>query len=147
MRAIVGGLLAIVILVTGCAAPGTSSPPQQAAAPAAAEPAGLQKVTVMGTNITFAQIATPVAKEAGMFDKYGLAVEVMFGPRSIAALMAGEVQFGAGVDDVVAANLSGADLAVIATMVPYVQHKYMTRPEIQTIADLKDKPVGVGKRG
>jgi ABC-type nitrate/sulfonate/bicarbonate transport system substrate-binding protein len=113
----------------------------------AAEPPSLQKVTAMGSNITFAQIALPIAKEAGLFEKHGLDAEVAFGQRGVPALIAGEIQFATGGDDVIAANLSGANLAIIATMVPYVQHKFMVRPEIQTAADLKDKPVGVSRRG
>lgn len=102
---------------------------------------------MIGSNVTYAQIAMPVAKEAGLFERYGLDAEVIFGQRGIPALIAGEVQFSTGTEDVVVANLSGANLAIIATMVPYVQHKFMVRPEIRTAADLKGKPVGIGKRG
>ncbi|HZS02642.1 MAG TPA: ABC transporter substrate-binding protein [Chloroflexota bacterium] len=158
------GALAGAALLTQCAGPvpagrgeaaspaGAAQSPAAGTAPAgpearAPEPPSLQKVTAMGSQITFAQMAMPVAKEAGLFEKYGLDAEVIFGQRGVPALIAGEVQFATGGDDVVVANLSGANLAIIATMVPYVQHKFMVRPEIQTAADLKDKPVGVSRRG
>ena len=161
-RRIVGALL-VACLLAGCAAPSPASraptpagnaapgepagsaPTQQQAPPA--EPPSLQKVTAMGSNITFAQIALPVAKEAGLFEKHGLDAEIAFGQRGVPALIAGEIQFATGGDDVIVANLNGANLAIIATMVPYVQHKFMVRPDIQTAADLKDKPVGVSRRG
>ncbi|HEY7066527.1 MAG TPA: ABC transporter substrate-binding protein [Chloroflexota bacterium] len=158
-RLIVGVLLTAALLAA-CASPtpaqrGTAASPANAepdrgaaTAPApAAEPPSLQKVTAMGSNITFAQIALPVAKEAGLFEKYGLDAEIAFGQRGVPALIAGEVQFATGGDDVIGANLNGANLAIIATMVPYVQHKFMARPEIQMVADLKGKPVGVSRRG
>src|SRR5262245_39506582 len=122
MRAVVILLLGLALPLASCAAPRATTPPQPAAADSAPAPPALQKIVAMGTNITFAQIAMPVAKETGLFEKHGLDAEIMFGPRSITALMAGEVQFGAGTDDAVVANLNGADLIVIATMIPYVQH-------------------------
>jgi NitT/TauT family transport system substrate-binding protein len=117
------------------------------ASPASLPPAPLQKLSIMGSNITYAQFAFPLAREAGLFERYGLDVDVTFGPRTVAALLSGDVQLATGAEDVIVANLGGSDTIIIAVMVPYIQHRVMVRPEIRTMADLRDKAVGVSKRG
>ncbi len=117
----------------------------QQAPPASSGPV---KLKVAYSSISYAQIAMPVAKETGIFDKNGLDVDFVFGPNGIPAMLSGEVQFSVGsTEEIILADLGGADLVTIATMVPYLQHKLMVRPEIKTVSDLKGKPVGITKRG
>ncbi|HZS02646.1 MAG TPA: ABC transporter substrate-binding protein [Chloroflexota bacterium] len=151
-----GALLALATaILAACAAPAAAPPAAPAPAPApspasaATAPApSPQQLNVAFTSISFAQLALPVAQEMGLFDQHGLAVELILGPNGMPALLAGEVQTVVGsTEDALLANLGGADVVIVAALVPYLQHKFMVRPEIQTMADLRDRPVGVSKRG
>ncbi len=142
--------LVLGLLLAGCASPQPNAPARDAGAAAerAPAPAAPQTLRVRGGAITFAQIALPVAREAGFFDKYGLDVEIGFGGRIVPSLIAGELDLITGsIDDVLVADLAGADLVIVATMVPYLQHKFMVRPEIRSMVDLRDKAVGIARRG
>jgi NitT/TauT family transport system substrate-binding protein len=137
-----GSMLALAgLLLAACG--GAAQP---AAAPASS--AAPAKLVMSYSSVSYAQIALPVALETGIFAKNGLEAEFIFGPNGVPALIAGEVQATVtSTEELVSADLAGADLVSIATMVPYLQHKLMVRPEIKTMADVKGKPVGVTKRG
>jgi NitT/TauT family transport system substrate-binding protein len=127
----------LVFLLAACGAP--------QAAPASSGPA---KIKLAYSSISYAQIALPVAKETGIFEKNGLDADFVFGPNGIPAMLSGEVQGSVGsTEELILADVGGADLTTIATMVPLLQHKLMVRPEIKTVADLKGRPVGITKRG
>ena len=141
------GLLVLGTSVLASCAPGRSTTAADTAgAPNAGVAAAPRKLNVSFSSISFAQLALPLAQEVGLFGKHGLDVELVLGPNGIPALIAGEVQIVvASVEDAVLANLGGVDLITTASLVPYLQHKFMVRPEIQTMADLRDRPVGVSK--
>ena len=108
----------------------------------------VQHLKIALSSASYAQIAAPVAQETGIFKKHGLDAEFVFGPNGAAALIAGEVQVSmTATEEIVAADESGAKLETVATFVPYLQHVIMARPEIKTVADLRNKPIGVTKRG
>jgi NitT/TauT family transport system substrate-binding protein len=48
---------------------------------------------------------------------------------------------------VIAANLAGADMAILAHTMPAVVHALMVRPDIKTPEDLKGKKIGVSSLG
>lgn len=144
------GVILVGFLGASCAPAQTRSGPASApsgdGAPAAAAPVVPLKIAF--SAMSFAQMALPVALDTGIFQKYGLDVELSFGPNGIPALIAGEVPVSVGsVEDVITADLSGADLIVVAAMVPYLGHKFLVRPEIQAPADLRGKVIGLSKRG
>ncbi|HEY7066525.1 MAG TPA: ABC transporter substrate-binding protein [Chloroflexota bacterium] len=140
-------LVVAAVVLAGCA-PAQAPPAQAPGATAVAPTASPRKLTVAFSSVSFAQLVLPVAAETGIFAQHGLAVELLLGSTGMPALIADEVQaFVGSTEDALLANLGGSDVVVVATLVPYLQHKFMVRPEIQTAADLKDKPVGVSRRG
>jgi NitT/TauT family transport system substrate-binding protein len=107
-----------VFLSVAC---GPASPSPVTPAPAAAPPAKpAATVTVKGAyaQASSVQGAVYVAREKGLFAKHGVNVELsqIGGTQQVAALLSGELQFGAlGANEVANADLRGADLVMIAT--------------------------------
>ena len=89
--------------------------------PEGAEPSAPHKIRVAFTSLSGSQAPPWIAREAGIFRKHGLEVEVIAMPSGVEgmnALIAGEVQFLqiAG-GTTVSAALGGADVIVIATTI------------------------------
>lgn len=92
-----------------------------------------------------------VTKEAGLFKKNGLDVNLIFipgGPTAAAAMLAGEVQSVAMAGPaVVTSNLAGSDLVMIAGIVNTFAFQIITVKGITTPQQLKGKRVGVNRFG
>ena len=92
-----------------------------------------------------------IAKEARLFEKNGLDVEIIRiggGSRVIQAMLAGEIRVAhASSPGVVEANLAGADLVVIGSTVNVATFRMMTSPNIKTFADLKGKKIAISRFG
>lgn len=93
-----------------------------------------------------------VAADQGLFEKYGLDVQIVHGRGAspIQALAGGTVELGhfAGAS-VIQANLSGSDLVFVAAQTNYVVLSIWTRKDspIRTVADLAGKNIGVSAPG
>ncbi len=92
-----------------------------------------------------------VARDRGIFSRYGIDVQLLYiGGGSVVtqALLSGDVQFvRLGANAVVQASLRGAELKMIANTINRLVFSLMTRPEIKSSADLKGKKVGVTRLG
>jgi NitT/TauT family transport system substrate-binding protein len=92
-----------------------------------------------------------ITKDAGIFRKNGLDVNLIFipgGPTAAAAMLAGEVQAAAMAGPaVVASNLGGTDLVMIAGMVNTFAFQIITVKNITSAQQLKGKKVGVNRFG
>jgi NitT/TauT family transport system substrate-binding protein len=92
-----------------------------------------------------------ITKEAGLFKKNGLDVNLIFipgGPTAAAAMLAGEVQAVAMAGPaVVSSNLAGTDLVMIAGIVNTFAFQLITVKSITTPQQLKGKRVGVNRFG
>ena len=92
-----------------------------------------------------------IAKEARVFEKNGLDVEIVRiggGSRVIQTMLAGEIRVSHGSSPaVVEANLAGADLVIIASTVNVATFRMMAAPSIKTPADLKGKKIGISRFG
>jgi ABC-type nitrate/sulfonate/bicarbonate transport system substrate-binding protein len=105
-------------------------------------------LTISYPSISGAQAVLWVAKETGVFSKNGLDVDLVYiagGPRSMAALLSGQLQvIGTGGNSLVAANLNGAkDAVLIATTYNTLVFSLMTRGNLKEPKDLKGKSLGV----
>jgi NitT/TauT family transport system substrate-binding protein len=105
-------------------------------------------LTVSYPSISGAQAVLWVAKETGVFSKNGLDLDLVYiagGPRSMAALLSGQLQIiGTGGNSLVAANLNGAkDAVLIATTYNTLVFSLMTRDNLKEPKDLKGKSLGV----
>jgi NitT/TauT family transport system substrate-binding protein len=115
----------------------------------------LKKIVWGQTSISSSQWIPWIAKDARIYEKYGLDVDIVYlrggsGDTS-KALIAGSI-FAAPVTTatVMTANLAGADLTTIAHTVKAVQSKVMSRPELKRPEDIKGKRLassGLGSLG
>lgn len=84
-----------------------------------------------------------VAKDAGIFKKQGLDVNVIYiegTPKALMALFAGELQLVAGTGPAVAsAKVRGADVSMIMGFEVFLPYYLIATPAIKTIEDLKGK--------
>ncbi|MGH7833074.1 MAG: ABC transporter substrate-binding protein, partial [Candidatus Binatia bacterium] len=91
------------------------------------------------------------AKEAGLFKKHGLDVEIIYipgGSTVVQAMIAGEVQFGRGsATEVVSSHLAGFPLKVLAALINKFVYSFVTPPSITKPQDLKGKAVAVSRFG
>jgi NitT/TauT family transport system substrate-binding protein len=115
----------------------------------AAEPP--QKLRVAYAAITAAFSIPWVAKEAGIFQRHGLDVELVYiaaGSRAVQTLVGGSIDVAAiggpaGVD----AKLAGADTVYIAVPVNRVIVFTVVAPQIQRMEEMRGKSIGVTRVG
>ena len=92
-----------------------------------------------------------VARERGLFKKYGVDMQFILMPRNplaIAALLAGEIDAAIiGPGHLVNAGLSGAELSGIANFNQKLDFRLNTRPEIKKPDDLRGKRIAVSGPG
>lgn len=112
---------------------------------------GLQKLRVAYAAVTAAFSIPWVAKEAGLYERQGLDVELVYiasGSRAIQTLVGGSIDVAtiggpAGVD----ARLAGADTVYIAIPVNRVLVFTVAEPNIQRVEELRGKSIGVTRVG
>jgi len=111
----------------------------------------LPKVRMAFTSLSAVMIPPWVAREAGIFHKHGLDVEVIATPTGVEgmnALIAGEVQFlQISGGTTASAALGGADVMVVGTTLDTLVQQLIARPEIDKAEQLKGKSVGITRFG
>jgi ABC-type nitrate/sulfonate/bicarbonate transport system substrate-binding protein len=117
----------------------------------AAEPPALRKVRMAFTSLSSVMCPPWIAREAGIFNKYGLDVEVIATPTGVEgmnALIAGELQFlQISGGTTASAALGGADVMVVGTTLDSLVQSLMVRPEIDKAEQLKGKALGITRFG
>ena len=112
---------------------------------------GLQKLRVAYAAITAAFSIPWVAKEAGIYQRHGLDVELVYiasGPRAVQTLIGGGIDIAAfGGAAAIDAKLAGADTVYVAIPVNRVIVFTVVAPEIQRVEDLRGKIVGATRIG
>jgi ABC-type nitrate/sulfonate/bicarbonate transport system substrate-binding protein len=91
-----------------------------------------------------------VMTEAKLDQKYGFELQNIYisgGARLTQTLVSGDVDVGSSGGAVVNAILSGADLVCIATSIPTYAFSVYARPDINDVAALKGKVLGVMTKG
>lgn len=90
-----------------------------------------------------------LAKEQGLFEKYGVEVELQYlNPTAgVQAMTAGSVQLYAGGTAALEAALNGIDLVYVASIVDQFVLSLFGLPELQSLAELKGKTLGVTQPG
>ena len=109
----------------------------------------LRKVRFGYPSLGFRQGHIWVAKDEGLFKKYGLDVEPIFlrgGQLAIQALAGGDPPL-MSIGQVVQAGLAGFDLALIAGVETYYDSTVFARPEITRLEQLKGKRLGISGYG
>lgn len=88
-----------------------------------------------------------IAKEQGIFRKYGIEAELVFiiAGRAMQAMLAGQVPVGTvGATHVINANTGGGDFTMILGMQNTLDYLFIARPNIKSGEDLKGKKVAIG---
>ena len=110
-----------------------------------------QKLRVAYTAFAGTFTVLWVGKDAGLYQKHGADMELLYigsSTRAVQALLAGDIDIvysaaGAVVD----ANLAGADLVMVGCQYDTGQSSFFTTPPIASVGDLKGKAVGVSRFG
>ncbi|MBM4298503.1 MAG: ABC transporter substrate-binding protein, partial [Deltaproteobacteria bacterium] len=92
-----------------------------------------------------------IAKDRGLFAKYGLTVESIYipgGSTNVQVLVSGNLDLSqlSGAPGV-AANLEGADIVYFAGLLDKLNYQLIARPEIKSIEQLKGKKFAVSRYG
>ncbi|HLH22894.1 MAG TPA: ABC transporter substrate-binding protein [Chloroflexota bacterium] len=156
-------LLGIVALVLAGCGPSGAAPPRAdapsaptvgaAQAPTAAPtaPPSLEHVRVAYATPSGGFAAPWMAKEAGLFEKYGLDAEITYiasGPTMIQSLLSGEIRFGElAAPASMSAYVQGGEVVWITSAVNRPVLFVLARPEIQRLDDLRGKTAGVTRLG
>src|ERR671912_1948235 len=118
---------------------------------ASAQGKKLEKIRVGGGAVGAPQMTMWFAKEANLYEKYGLITEAIHIPGSsmaLQAMLSGEVpiiQLGGAAS--MQANFAGADTVIVATVLKKFLFSIFSRPDITSMADLKGKLFGATRFG
>jgi NitT/TauT family transport system substrate-binding protein len=154
-RVLVGA--ALLLLAAACSAPaaaptapaGGAAPSAGSAAPAAPPP--MERIRVGYATPSGGFAAPWMAKDAGLFEKYGLDAELTYiasGPTLLQSMVAGEVQFGElAAPASMNAYIEGGEVVWITGTVNRPILFVIAPPEIRRLEDLRGRPVGVTRIG
>ncbi len=133
----------VAILAAALAACGGTAPP--------ASPKTLVKLTVGHSNPIAETMSLYLAKDAGIFEKNGLDVDIRLiagGSTAMAALVAGETPFShLGGSEALSSAVGGADIVVLAITAPVTSFVLEVANDIKTPQDLKGKRLGISTIG
>ncbi len=111
----------------------------------------LEKVRLGYSGVGSGEEVHHFAKEAGLFTKAGLEVEIVYipgGSTVVQAMASGEVQFGRGsATEVVSANMGGFPLKILAALINKFVYSFVTPATITRPQDLKGKAVAISRFG
>jgi NitT/TauT family transport system substrate-binding protein len=139
---------ALLVLTLGCQAAGPTAPNPTVPPPAAS--ANTAKLTVSYSNLIADNLPEWTAKEAGIFEKHGLDVDLqnIASAQGVAAVLSGQVQVAQlGGSEVVSAAAGGADLAILGNLAPVYPFVFMAPGDVKDVQDLKGKKIGVSAIG
>ena len=110
-----------------------------------------EKVRVGLGSISLQSGLVHIAKDRGLFGKYGLATESVYipgGSVNVQVLVSGSLDLSqlSGAPGV-AANLEGADLVYVLGLLDKLNYQLVTRPEIKTVEQLKGRKFAVSRFG
>jgi NitT/TauT family transport system substrate-binding protein len=129
----------------------SAQPAASSAGGSAAAKPGAGKLVVSYGALVGSFLPLWVAKETGLFTKYGLDVDMPFveSTAAVASQIAGEIQAQevSGAPVITADANGNQDLVFIASDLNHPIIALYAAPEIKTAADLKGKPVGSGLPG
>jgi NitT/TauT family transport system substrate-binding protein len=113
--------------------------------------AAAEKINASYGAISGSMAQTWVAKEAKLFEKYGLDLNLVYisgGPRSIMSLIGGSVQFvnHSGMP-ALEAYQRGADTALIASPMNQLEHSLVVQKSIVNVEQLRGKVLGMSTVG
>src|SRR5687768_7544074 len=113
--------------------------------------APLENLTIGWSAVAGSQAPFWITKEAGLFEKNGLDVTMIFldgGSRATQAMMSGDLPIAqVGGNAPVGAKLRGADVTLIAGLLNVLAYSMVVAPEIKRPEDLRGKKLTVRRFG
>lgn len=111
--------------------------------------AGAENVKVGIPSLTVTMLPLAVARERGYFQQEGLNVELVLMPAAlnIKVLLSGEIGYASTVGSAVVAAVRGIDVRVVMLFVDRPILDLVATPEINSIAELKGRVIGISSRG
>src|SRR5438445_9349480 len=110
----------------------------------------LEPLNVSYASVTGSRIPLWIAKDAGLFERYGLQVNLIViaaGTAAIGALASGDVEIlGAPGSTTMVSAAKGLPLAIIGTFGPSAW-KLAAHPSITSVQELRGKTVGISRPG
>ena len=135
----------LVVLICAIAALGTAVGIAWSAAPPA------EKIIIGWSAISGSHAPVWITKDAGLFDKQGLDVTMIYidgGSKATQALLSGDVPIvQVGGNAPIVARLRGADVTMIAGLTNVLAYSLIVAPEIKRPEDLKGKKLSVSRFG
>src|SRR5260221_4750751 len=138
-------LVGVVLVLTACTPAAQPAPPT---AVPTVSPA--QKIGVAYSNLIADSLSLWVARESGIFAKNGLDVDLQYiaSSNAFAALLAGQVQASSGGgSEVISGTANGADVVVVANLMPIYPYFMEAPASIKTAADLKGHSIAITNPG
>ncbi len=118
--------------------------------PSSAFAAEMERLNVVYSSIAGASITTWVPKEAGIYRKYGLDVNLIYvaGSQAITTLISGDAQVvqGSGAAAILS-RLAGSEVKIVGATINVIPMSLVTTPDIRGPEDLKGKTFGVSRFG
>src|SRR4030095_12552645 len=110
-----------------------------------------EKIRVGQGSVSLQSGLMHIAKDRGLFAKYGLVSEIIYipgGTTNVQVLVSGNLDLSqlSGAPGV-AANLQGADIIYIASLLDKLNYQLVTRSEIKNVEQLKGRKFGVSRFG
>jgi ABC-type nitrate/sulfonate/bicarbonate transport system substrate-binding protein len=117
--------------------------------PADSQPQETKKVRIGYSALSLAFLPHLLAKDAGIFDKHGLAVELiqMAGPIQVAALSSQDVDFGAAVAPALFAAVRGLPLKGVMIAMKTPLFYIVVEPTLKKLDDVAGKKMAVDSVG
>lgn len=112
--------------------------------------AEVERLNVVYSSIAAASVSTWVPKEAGIYKKYGLDVNLVYvaGSQAIATLISGDAQIvqGSGAAAILS-RLAGSEVKMVGAVINVIPMSLVTSPDISSPKELKGKTLGVSRYG
>ena len=118
--------------------------------PATEVHAQLKRIAAGYSAVSATQTGFYIAKDAKLFEKYGLSVDPVYvpgGSRMAQAIIAGEFPLALAGGNIVNVNLAGGDIVIIGGVVNVPSFYLFVQPAIKRNEDLKGKAVGITRYG
>ena len=114
-----------------------------------ASAAGAENVKVGIPSLTVTMMPLAVARERGYFQQEGLNVELVLMPAAlnIKVLLSGEIGYASTIGSAVVAAVRGVEVRIVMLFVDRPLLDLVARPEINSIAELKGRVIGISSRG
>jgi ABC-type nitrate/sulfonate/bicarbonate transport system substrate-binding protein len=109
-----------------------------------------ESIKIIYSQFTMTNSATWFAREAGLFERHGLAADLIYvdSAPAVQALTAGAAPLATMSGGLaVGPYLNGLDLVMLAGWCNLNSYQLITRPEIRRVEDLRGKVIGIGRYG